>query len=128
MPDPPPAAAANYPNAPPPPGSSPPGGYPPPPYATWQGAPAQYRGPILPAWLSFGGILVLVGGILILVGFLVEMIANTTVASATVPSYTNYYNQLAVYDALVGVGIFLAFLGWIFHQMSRHRMMSPMGH
>jgi hypothetical protein len=84
---------------------------------------------MLPAWLSFGGILVLVGGLLILVGFIVELIANTTVASATAPSYTNYYNQLAVYDALVGVGIFLAFLGWLFHQMSRHRQMSgSMGH
>ncbi len=78
---------------------------------------------MIPAWLSFGGILVLVGGVLVLVGFLVELVANATVAGATTPSFQNYYNEMAVYDALVGVGIFLAFLGWLFHQMSRHRQM-----
>jgi len=130
MPDPPPAAAANYPTAPPPPGASPPGTYPAPPYGNWQGASApQYRGPMMPAWLSFGGVLIVVGGLLVLIGFLVEVIANATFAGATVPNYQNYYNQMAVFDALVGVGIFLAFLGWLFHQMSRHRQMSQMmGH
>ncbi len=123
MPDPPPAAAANYPSAPPPPGPS--GAYPPPPYSTWQGSPSPaYRGSMLPGWLTFGGILILVGGLLILIGFIVALIANTTVAGATDPSYTTYYNQMAVFDALVGVGVFLAFLGWLFHQMSRHHAMA----
>jgi uncharacterized membrane protein len=75
---------------------------------------------MLPAWLTFGGILVLVGGILILVGFLVALIGNASYATS---SSANYFNSMAVYDALVGVGIFLAFLGWLFHQMSRHHQM-----
>jgi hypothetical protein len=127
MPDPPPAASPSYPNAPPPPESGP-GGYPPQPYPGWQGAPPQqYRGPMLPAWLSFGGILVLVGGVLVLVGFVVGAFGNATYASAlsggSANSAQNYFNTLAVFYVLVGIGIFLAFLGWLFHQMSRHRQM-----
>jgi hypothetical protein len=116
----------SYPNAPPPPGNAP-GGYPPQPYPGWQGGPPQqqYRQPMMPAWLSFGGILVLVGGILVLVGFLVGTFGNATYAGSTgaANSAMNYFNTMAVFDALVGIGIFLAFLGWLFHQMSRHRQM-----
>lgn len=124
MPDPPPAASMTNPNAPPPPANAP-GGYPPPAYPGWQGAPPpQYR-PMLPGWLSFGGILVIVGGILVLVGFLLDAVANSSAASGidTTTAAQNFYNTMAIGDALVGVGIFLAFLGWLFHQMSRHRQM-----
>jgi uncharacterized membrane protein len=109
------------PNAPPPPPAYA-GGYPAQPYPGWQQpAPPQYR-PMLPAWLSFGSILVLVGGVLLLVGFVLEAIANSAYASAdTASAFTNYFNTLAWGNALIGVGIFLAFLGWLFHQMSRHR-------
>jgi len=113
------------PNAAPPP----PGAYPPAPYAGWQGAPPPaYRGPMLPPWLSFGGILVLVGGILVLVGFVIALIGNATYATATgANAFQSYLNSMATFDALVGIGIFLAFLGWLFHQMSRHRQMTQ-GH
>ena len=122
MPDPPPSVTASYPTAPPPPPEAP-GAYPQ--YPGWQGAPPpQYRGPMLPGWLSFGGILVLVGGILVLIGFVLEAIANSAYASSgAANAYMNYLNTLAWGNVLIGVGIFLAFLGWLFHQMSRHRMM-----
>ncbi len=131
MPDPPPPAAMYDPNAPPPPSAAPPG-YPPGAYAGWQGAPpAPYRGPMLPPWLSFGGILILVGGVLVLVGFMIGVIANATYASAVTGATANavqtWLNEMAVQDALVGIGLFLAFLGWLFHQMNRHRQMA-MGH
>jgi hypothetical protein len=123
MPDPPSQAPMNYPNAPPPPENAP-AGYPPQQYPGWQGPPPQQYRPMLPAWLSFGGILVLVGGVLVLVGFLVGAIADSTFASsgATNAAQT-YFNTMAIFDALVGIGIFLAFLGWLFHQMSRHHQM-----
>lgn len=77
---------------------------------------------MLPAWLSFGGILVLVGGVLVLVGFLVGAVGDATFAtSGATNAAQNYFNTMAIFDALVGIGIFLAFLGWLFHQMSRHR-------
>jgi hypothetical protein len=115
----------NSPNAPPPPPAA--GGYPPQ-YAAWQGAPPPYRAPMMPAWLSFGGILVLVGGVLALIGFLLDAVANATYATSGAANATqNYLNTMAAADALIGVGIFLAFLGWLFHQMSRHRQMT-MGH
>lgn len=79
---------------------------------------------MLPSWLSFGGILVLVGGVLVLVGFMAAVFANATYATSSATNATqNYFNTMAVFDALVGIGIFLAFLGWLFHQMSRHRQM-----
>ncbi len=121
MPDPPPAAVMSDPNAPPPPPTYA-GGYPPQAYPTWQQAPpAPYR-PMLPPWLSFGAILVLVGGVLLLVGFVLQAVAESAYATAdTASSFTNYLNTLALGNALIGVGIFLAFLGWLFHQMSRAR-------
>ena len=79
---------------------------------------------MLPAWLSFGGILVLVGGILVFVGFLMGAIGDAIVATSTSANmFQSYYNTLALSQGLIGVGIFLAFLGWLFHQMSRHRQM-----
>jgi hypothetical protein len=113
----------SYPNAPPPPQMAP-GGYPGQPYPGWQGVPPQYQRPMMPAWLSFGGILVLVGGVLVLIGFLIGAIANSTFAtSGATNAAQTYFNTLAIFYALVGVGVFLAFLGWLFHQMSRHRQM-----
>lgn len=77
---------------------------------------------MLPAWLTFGSILVLVGGVLVLIGFIVGVIGNATYATGTgTNAVQSYFNTMAVFDALVGVGLFLAFLGWIFHQMARHR-------
>jgi uncharacterized membrane protein YphA (DoxX/SURF4 family) len=113
--------APPYTSAPPPP----PAGYAPQAYPNWQPNPApQYRGPMLPGWLTFGGILVLVGGILILVGFIVNLVGiasfyNSTAANAG----SSYAASIETFDALVGVGIFLAVLGWLFHQMSMHRRM-----
>jgi hypothetical protein len=76
---------------------------------------------MLPAWLTFGSILVLVGGVLVLIGFIFGAIGNATYASGTGANAQSYFNSLAVFYALVGVGLFLTFLGWIFHQMARHR-------
>jgi len=114
------------PNAPPPPPQGYAPGYPAQPYPTWQGAPPPqpYR-PMLPAWVTLGGIIVLVGGVLVLVGFIEIAIANSAYATAAgATAAQNYFNTLALGNALVGVGIFLAFLGWLFHQMSRHRQMA----
>ncbi|MGI0130221.1 MAG: hypothetical protein ACREDE_02465 [Thermoplasmata archaeon] len=118
MADPNPAAPPAYPNVPPAP---PPGVYPPQGYPWPASASVPYRGPMLPAWLTFGTVLVLVGGVLVLIGFLVSLIANATATSGAANAVQTYYNEMAVFDALVGVGIFLVVLGWLFHQMSVHR-------
>jgi hypothetical protein len=125
MADPSPNAPPNYPNAPPPPPTqySPAGGYPPQGYPGWQGAPPpQYRPPMLPAWLTFGTILAMVGGVLVLVGFILETVADSSIANSTAANaYTSFYNSMAASNALIGVGIFVVILGWMFHQMALHR-------
>jgi hypothetical protein len=78
----------------------------------------QYRAPMLPAWLTFGAILVLVGGILIMVGFIVQLVGTASLSAASSLSSVQGYDE--AFDALVGVGVFLAVLGWLFHQMSLH--------
>jgi hypothetical protein len=82
----------------------------------------MYRGPMLPPWLTFGAILILVGGILIFAGFLVDLI-GTAAYFGSAGSASNYAASLETYDALVGVGILVAVLGWIFHQAGVHRRM-----
>lgn len=79
---------------------------------------------MLPAWLTFGSILALVGGVLILVGFILNVIADSTVAGSTATNaFQTLYNTMAASNALIGVGIFVLVLGWFFHQMSAHRRM-----
>jgi uncharacterized membrane protein len=77
---------------------------------------------MLPSWITFGSILAVVGGILILVGYLVEVVG---IAAATNPTSANagqnYATSMETSAALVGVGIFVAILGWFFHQMSVRR-------
>jgi hypothetical protein len=117
--------ADESPPAPPPPymaAPPPPAGYPAPAYPNWQtNPPPQYRGPMLPGWLTFGGILILVGGILVLVGFMVDLVGVASLSATSTLSSQQAYME--TYDALVGVGIFLAVLGWLFHQMSMSRRM-----
>jgi hypothetical protein len=69
---------------------------------------------MLPPWLSFGSILVVVGGILILVGFIINLVGVAGAAT----NESGYMNAIEAFDALVGVGIFVAILGWFFHQMT----------
>lgn len=76
----------------------------------------------MPAWLTFGSILVLVGGVLIMVGFIIDLIGIAAYAGSTATNaFSSYAVSIEAYDALVGVGILVVVLGWIFHQMSRHR-------
>jgi hypothetical protein len=128
MADPNPAAPPGYPNAPPP--GYPQGAYTPqaPPAwqapQTWQAPPpVQYRGPMLPSWMTFGSILVVVGGILIMVGFVIDLVGTGSYfgGSGGTNAAMNYGNAVQAFDALVGVGIFVAILGWFFHQMSLAR-------
>jgi len=108
----------NYPNANPnPPAWNPPA-------SGWPQNPSMYRGPMLPAWLTFGAILVLVGGVLIFAGFLVDLIGTAAYVGSTTGSASNYAASLETFDALVGVGILVAVLGWIFHQAGVHRRMT----
>ncbi|MGI0071339.1 MAG: hypothetical protein ACRECT_04635 [Thermoplasmata archaeon] len=124
MSDPNPSAPPPYTNAPPP--AYPPGGYPPAGYRGWQPPSPAYHGPALPAWLTFGGILVLLGGALVLIGFIVSLVGWATYAnSASANAFTSYAASMEAFDALVGVGIFLVVLGWLFHQMSQHRRSGP---
>lgn len=121
----PPDPNAPYAGAPPPP---PPSAYAPPPYANWPpNPPPQYRGPMLPSWLTFGGILILVGGILVLVGFIVNLIGTSAFynSAGTASDLSSYAAAIETYDAMLGVGIFLAVLGWLFHQMATSRRMGP---
>ena len=116
---PPPDPNALYPGAPPPPPANygGPAGYP-----SWPPNAPPYRGPMLPGWLTFGGILVLVGGILILVGFIVDLVGTASYFNGgATANLSAYAAAIETYDALVGVGIFLAALGWLFHQMAQHR-------
>src|SRR5271170_401441 len=135
MADPNPTPPPSYPNAPPPPGYPqgtypPAGAYPPagtyPPSGTpaWQAPPpaAPYRGPMLPSWMTFGSILVVIGGVLILVGFIIDAAGIAAYVTATGTSAAqNYANSMETFAVLTGVGIFVAILGWFFHQMSVHR-------
>jgi hypothetical protein len=123
MADPNAAVPPSYQNAPPPP-PYPQGGYPPPQgYPAWQGAPpAPYRGPMLPPWLTFGSLLILVGGVLIMVGFIIDLVGTAAYAgSSATNAYQSYANSMEAYDALVGVGILIVVLGWLFHQMTIYR-------
>lgn len=89
----------------------------------WSQGPPAYRGPMLPPWLTFGAILILVGGVLIFAGFLVDLIGTAAYVGSTTASASNYAASIETYDALVGVGILVAVLGWIFHQAGVHRRM-----
>jgi hypothetical protein len=82
----------------------------------------MYRGPLLPPWLTFGSILILVGGVLIFAGFLVDLIGTASYFTSTAANAgSNYAASLEAYDALVGVGVLVLVLGWVFHQMGVHR-------
>lgn len=77
---------------------------------------------MLPAWLTFGSILVLVGGVLIMVGFIIDLVGTAAYAGSTsANAFQSYANSMEAYDALVGVGIFVVILGWLFHLMGVHR-------
>ena len=118
-----PSQAPAPPSPTPPYATPPPPAYPPPAYAGLGApGPGPYRGPMLPAWLTFGGIIILVGGILVLVGFLVDAFGAAAYASSTATNaYVSYLNSQEAFAALVGLGAFLVVLGWLFHQMSLHR-------
>lgn len=76
---------------------------------------------MLPGWVTFGSILVVVGGILILVGFVIDLVGTASyLGGGGGGSVGGYANAMEAFDALVGVGIFVAILGWFFHQMSQH--------
>ncbi len=111
-----PSQAPAPPSPTPPYATPPPPAYPPPAYAgVGAPGPGPYRGPMLPAWLTFGGIIVLVG-------FLVDAFGAAAYASSTATNaYVSYLNSQEAFAALVGLGAFLVVLGWLFHQMSLHR-------
>ena len=74
---------------------------------------------MLPGWLTLGLILVVLGGLLILIGFMVFVIGIASLGSDT--TLDSFKNTLEAFAALVGVGFFLAPVGWALHQMSMHR-------
>ncbi len=110
---------------PPPPGypTAPPPGYAPAPMAGgWSPNAPPYRGPLLPPWLTFGAILILVGALLFFAGYLVDLIGTASYFNSTAANAAaNYAGSMETADALIGVGVLIAALGWIFHQMSVHR-------
>jgi len=79
---------------------------------------------MLPGWLTFGSILVVVGGILIMVGFIIDVVGTASFYGNANGNLQNFANATEAFDALVGVGIFIAILGWFFHQMTLHHRSS----
>jgi hypothetical protein len=69
---------------------------------------------MIPPWLTLGIILVLIGGILVMVGFIVDLVGTASLNVNS--SLTSIQNYEEAEDALIGVGFFLAVLGWVFHQ------------
>ncbi len=83
---------------------------------------AHYAPVMLPAWLTFGMIVVLLSGLLILMGFMIFVVGTASLGSTTtLDSLKSYLEEFA---ALAGVGFFLAPIGWALHQASLHRRRS----
>ena len=80
---------------------------------------SQYAPIMLPAWLTLGMALVLLGALLILIGFMVFVVGTASLGSTTtLDSFKSYLEEFA---ALVGVGFFVAPIGWALHQASGRR-------
>jgi hypothetical protein len=113
-------AAPPGPAPPPPPASAPS----PSPYAGWSSPSATpaYRGPVLPPWLTVGAMVVLAGGVLIFAGFLIEAVGtNAYAGSAGASSLSAYFDSMEWSEVLVGLGVLVAAIGWLLHQMGVHR-------
>jgi hypothetical protein len=74
---------------------------------------------MVPQWFSLGMLLVLIGGLLVMVGFFVDLVGVASLNDhSTLASIQSYQEGT---DALVGIGFFLAVLGWVFHQVTAGR-------
>ena len=89
-----------------------------PPSAMQQPAIAQYQPMMYRPFFTLGMGLVIIGGILVLVGFLVDLIGTAALSANSTFASVQAYEE--GFDALVGIGLFVAILGWVFHQMSTH--------
>jgi hypothetical protein len=98
--------------------SAPPGGHTEPMQAM-RNREAQLAPMMLPGWLTLGMVLVILGGLLVLIGFMIFVVAAASLGSGT--TLDSFKGSLEGFGALVGVGFFLAPVGWALHQMSLHR-------
>jgi len=69
---------------------------------------------LVPSWFTLGIVLVIVGGLLVMVGFFVDLVGIASLNSNSTLSSIQSYDEAQ--DALIGIGFFLAVLGWVFHQ------------
>jgi ribosomal protein S27AE len=82
-------------------------------------APSSYQAIMLPSWFTIGIVLVIIGGLLVMIGFMVDLVGTASLSSSSTLSSIQGYEETE--DALIGVGFFIAVVGWVFHQMTIHR-------
>jgi hypothetical protein len=61
-------------------------------------------------------VLIFVGGLLILIGFLADLIGTASLNDSSTLASIQVYRE--AYDAFVGLGVFLAVLGYLCRQFS----------